>query len=156
MNLAADDDPDALWAEPEQRRGLLPSAAQHWAAAQGSEALLGVQNAFFDARHLERKKIGKPEVVEEVLTGAGFDGSTVTKELLSDRRWLDAARADHEVAVELGIFGVPTLLFPGTEPVFVRLLEITEGDRALEIFQRVKQMANDAMIHELKRATGGS
>jgi predicted DsbA family dithiol-disulfide isomerase len=154
VNLDPDADPDALWAEPEARRGLLPAAAAKWAEAQGEDVLRAVQLAFFEARHVERRKIGRPEVVEEVLNEAGVDGAGVTKELLSDRRWLDAARADHEEAVGLGIFGVPTLVFDGAGPVFVRLTEVPEGERAAEVFRRVRDGIKDRVQAELVNGGG--
>jgi predicted DsbA family dithiol-disulfide isomerase len=153
-NLEPDADREELWATPERRRGILPAAAAKWASARGSEDFETVQRAFFEANHVDRKKIGKPEVVEEVLTSAGFDGAVVVKELLTDRRWLDEVRADCAEAEELGVFGVPTLVFPDCRPVFCRLLEVTEGDRAVEIYERVRTMAHDPIIHELKRPTG--
>jgi predicted DsbA family dithiol-disulfide isomerase len=155
VNLDPDGDKDALWAEPERRRGLLPGAAAKWAESQNGNTLERVQRAIFEARHGgEREKIGKPDVLESILDRAGLDGGTIVKELLTDRKWLDAHRADHEEADELGVFGVPTLVFPDKQPVFVRLLEITEGDRAVEIYRKVQAAADDPVIHEIKRPTG--
>lgn len=155
INLDPEGDRDELWAEPERRRGLLPGAAAKWAEAQNADTFERVQRAFFEARHTgEREKIGKPEVCEKILDGIGLDGGTIVKELRTDRRWLDAHRADHEEAEELGVFGVPTLVYPDTQPLFVRLLEITEGDRAVEIYRKVRAAADDPLIHELKRPTG--
>jgi 2-hydroxychromene-2-carboxylate isomerase len=105
----------------------------------------------FDARHVDREKVGRPEVTEKILTSAGLDGATVIKELLDNPKWLESARADHEEAAEQKIFGVPTFVFPGAQPVFVRLLEVAEGDRAVEIYGKVRQSAEDPLIHELKR-----
>lgn len=155
INMEDDADRNALWAEPERRRGLIPGAIAKWAEAQSSEVFESVQRAFFEARHTgEREKIGKADVSEKILEQIGLDGPTIVKEVLTDRRWLDAHRADHQEAEELGLFGVPTLVFPDRQPIFVRLLEITEGDRAVEIFRKVAAAADDPLIHELKRPTG--
>lgn len=155
INMEEDADRDALWAEPERRRGLLPGAAAKWGQAQNGDTFESLQRAIFEARHTgEREKIGKPEVLESILDRAGLDGGTIVKELLTDRRWLDAHRADHEEAEELGVFGVPTLVYPDRQPMFVRLLEITEGDRAVEIYRKVQAAADDPVIHELKRPSG--
>lgn len=154
INLEPDADADELWATPERRRGLLPVAAAKWAEERGPDELEAVQRAFFEARHVESMKIGRPEVAAEVLDRAGLDGEKVVNELIEDRRWLDAARADHEEAEELGIFGVPTLAFHGCQPAFLRILEITEGDRAVEIWQRLVTIAHDPVFHEFKRPTG--
>ena len=105
----------------------------------------------FDARHVDHEKIGQPDVTAQILTSAGLDGGAIVKELTDDSKWLEAARADHDEANELGIFGVPTFVFPGAAPAFVRLLEITEGDRALEIYDDVKTARGNPTIHEIKR-----
>jgi predicted DsbA family dithiol-disulfide isomerase len=153
INMEADADRDALWAEPERRRGLLPGAAAKWAESQNGDTFETLQRAIFEARHAgEREKIGKPEVLESILDRAGLDGGTIVKEVLTDRRWLDAHRADHEEAEELGLFGVPTLVFPDRQPMFVRLTEITEGERAIDIYRKVRDAAGDPLINELKRA----
>jgi predicted DsbA family dithiol-disulfide isomerase len=81
----------------------------------------------------------------------GVDGEAIVKEIVDDPKWLEAARADHDEAAELGIFGVPTFVFPGKAPAFIRLLEITEGDRAKEIYAHVRTAAEDPTIHEIKR-----
>lgn len=127
-------------------------ASAKWAETQGAETFRRVHEAFFEALHVDRKKIGKPEVTEEVLTGAGLDGSAILEEVRGNPKWLEAARADHDAADELGIFGVPTLVFDGCDPVFLRLLESPEGERALDVFRRVRENAADPIFNEFKRA----
>jgi predicted DsbA family dithiol-disulfide isomerase len=151
INLPEEASADELWATAPERRGLLPAAAAKWAETQGSEVFGAYQRAMFDARHVDRKKIGKPEVTAEILSAVGVDGEAVTGELVENPKWLEAARADHEEAAELGVFGVPTFVFPDAAPVFTRLLEVTEGDRAVEIYKRLRSAAEDPLIHEIKR-----
>jgi predicted DsbA family dithiol-disulfide isomerase len=151
INLPEEDDADELWSTAVDRRGLIPAAAAKWVQTQAPETFKAFQKAMFDARHVDREKIGKPEVTAKILSAVGLDGDTITKELVSDTKWLEAARADHDEADELGIFGVPTFVFPGALPVFVRLLEITEGDRAVEIYKDVRASADNPTIHEIKR-----
>ncbi|MEX2540050.1 MAG: DsbA family protein [Actinomycetota bacterium] len=151
INLPEEASADELWATAPERRGLLPAAAAKWAETQGSEVFLAYQRAMFDARHVDRKKIGKPEVTAEILSAVGVDGEAVTGELVENPKWLEAARADHEEAAELGVFGVPTFVFPDAAPVFTRLLEVTESDRAVEIYKRLRSAAEDPLIHEIKR-----
>ncbi|HVE91960.1 MAG TPA: DsbA family protein [Actinomycetota bacterium] len=151
VNLPDDGDPDELWATAAERVGLLPLAAFTWARAREDDSLRKVQQAIFEARHVGREKVGSPDVLERVLSSAGVDGPAVVSELTSDRRWLDEARADHEEAVSLGIFGVPTLLFPGCGAMFVRLTAIPEGDDVARVFERVRQACADPLVDELKR-----
>lgn len=151
VNLPEDASADELWSTAPERRGLFPAAAAKWVQTQSPETFASYQRAMFDARHVDGEKIGRPEETAKVLTGVGLDGHKVVEEIASDPKWLDAARADHDEAAALGIFGVPTFVFPGQAPAFVRLLEITEGARAVEIFENVRGAAGDETIHEIKR-----
>ena len=154
INLPEDASPDELWATAGERRGLIPAAAQKWVQTQAPDSFAAFQRAMFDARHVEHEKIGEPGVTAKILSAAGLDGDAITSEITQDTKWLEAARADHDEAAELGIFGVPTFVFGDAAPAFVRLLEITEDDRAVELYHRVKASALDPLIHELKRPTG--
>lgn len=154
INLPEDGSPDELWATATERRGLIPAAAAKWVQTQAPESFAAFQRAMFDARHVEHEKIGEPGVTAKVLSEAGLDGEAITSEITQDSKWLEAARADHEEAAELAVFGVPTFVFGDAAPAFIRLLEITEGDRAIELYHRVKASALDPLIHEVKRPTG--
>jgi predicted DsbA family dithiol-disulfide isomerase len=151
VNLPEDGDADELWSTATERRGLVPAAAAKYVQTQAPDSFAAFQKAMFDARHVEHEKIGEPEVTAKVLSGVGLDGDAIASEVTSDSKWLEAARADHDEAASLGIFGVPSFVFGDAPPAFVRLLEITEGERAVEIYQRVKSSAADSLIHEIKR-----
>jgi predicted DsbA family dithiol-disulfide isomerase len=153
VNLPEDASADELWSSATERRGLIPAAAAKWVQTQSPETLAAFQRAMFDARHVDHEKIGQADVTAKILSAVGLDGDSIVKELTTDSKWLEAARADHDEAAELGIFGVPSFVFADAAPAFVRLLEITEGDRAVEIYQRVKSSALDPLIHEFKRPT---
>src|SRR5688572_4254038 len=62
INLEPSADPEQLWANPDGTRSLLPSAALQWAAAKGPDVFETVQRAFFDARHVRNRKIGRSAV----------------------------------------------------------------------------------------------
>jgi predicted DsbA family dithiol-disulfide isomerase len=151
VNLPEEASADELWATAKDRRGLIPAAAAKWIQTQAPESFVPYMRTMFDARHVDKEKIGKPEVTEKILNGVGLDGSAIVKDVTADPKWLEAARADHDEAAELKIFGVPTFIFPGAQPVFTRLLEITEGPRAVEIYERLRAAADDPLIHEIKR-----
>jgi predicted DsbA family dithiol-disulfide isomerase len=151
INLPEDASADELWSTATERRGLIPAAAAKWVATQAPDSLKDLQIKMFDARHVDHSKIGQPDVTAKILSSVGLDGTAIVEECVNESKWLEAARADHEEANELGIFGVPTFVFPGAAPAFVRLLEITDGDRAVEIYHHVRASADDPTIHELKR-----
>ncbi len=151
INLPEDASADELWATATERRGLFPAAAAKWVQTQAPDSFTEYQRLMFDARHVDHEKIGQPAVTAQILSKTGLDGDAIVKDISDDPKWLEAARADHDEANELGIFGVPTFVFPGTAPAFIRLLEITDGDRALEIFNDVRAAARNPTIHEIKR-----
>jgi predicted DsbA family dithiol-disulfide isomerase len=151
INLPEDASADELWATATERRGLFPAAAAKWIQTQAPEKLGSYVQTMFNARHVDREKIGQPIVTARVLASVGLDGDAIVEEIGSEPKWLEAARADHNEADELGIFGVPTFVFPDAAPNFTRLLEVTEGRRAVEIFERVRAAATDPTIHEMKR-----
>lgn len=151
INLPEDASADELWATATERRGLFPAAATKWVQTQAPESLATYQRLMFDARHVDKEKIGQPAVTAQILSAAGLDGDAIVKDITDDSKWLEAARADHDEANELKIFGVPTFVFPGSPPAFIRLMEITEGDRAVDIYNDVKAAAGNPTIHEIKR-----
>lgn len=151
VNLTEEQSADELWSTATERRGLIPAAAAKFVQTEAPESFNAFQKAMFDGRHLEKEKIGQPEVTAKILSAVGLDGEAITSEVVSNPKWLEAARADHDEADEQKIFGVPTFVFPGAAPAFVRLLEITEGDRAVEIYEKVRSGASEPIIHELKR-----
>jgi len=151
INLPEEGSADELWSTAPERRGLYPAAAAKWVQTNANEKTISYWKAMFDARHVDHEKIGEPDVTAKVLNGIGLDGGAIVQEISSDPKWLEAARADHDEANELGIFGVPTFVFPDSAPAFVRLLEITEGQRAVAIFKNVQASASDPTIHEIKR-----
>jgi len=151
INLPEDASADELWATAPERRGLYPAAAAKWVQTNAGDKTIPYWKAMFDARHVDHEKIGEPDVTAKVLNGVGLDGGAIVEAIGSDPKWLEAARADHDEANELGIFGVPTFVFPDSSPAFVRLLEITDGDRAVAIFNDVQASATNPTIHEIKR-----
>src|SRR5688500_3140964 len=59
INLPEDASADELWATATERRGLIPAAAAKWVQTQAPESLVAYQRAMFDARHVDREKIGQ-------------------------------------------------------------------------------------------------
>lgn len=151
INLPEEASADELWATATERRGLFPAAAAKWVQTQAPESFADYQRRMFDARHVDHEKIGQPAVTAQILSNAGLDGEAIVKDISENPKWLEAARADHDEADTLGIFGVPTFVFPDAAPAFVRLLEITEGDRAFEIYNDVRTASINPTIHEIKR-----
>ena len=144
INLPEEASADELWATATERRGLDPGrGGEVDRRPRRPSRSPPTSRAMFDARHVDKEKIGQPDVTAKILTAVGLDGDAIVERVTSDPKWLEAARADHDEADELKIFGVPTFVFPGVAPAFVRLLEVTEGERAVEIYEHVTAAAGD-------------
>jgi len=66
----------------------------------------------FEALWVQQKNLGKPEVVAEVLSAAGFDPAEF-EQLVSDEAVKERLKANTEEAVNRGVFGAPTFFVGG-------------------------------------------
>jgi 2-hydroxychromene-2-carboxylate isomerase len=86
------------------------------AGYQGSERFERYVKIIFEALWVEKKNLGKPEVVAEVLSAAGFDPAELER-LVSDETVKERLKATTEEAIKRGVFGAPTF-FVGEEMHF--------------------------------------
>ena len=81
VNLPEDASADELWATATERRGLIPAAAAKWIQTQAPEKLGEYVTAMFNARHVDKEKIGQPIVTARVLASIGLDGDAIVAEI---------------------------------------------------------------------------
>ncbi|PRB82988.1 2-hydroxychromene-2-carboxylate isomerase [Pseudomonas sp. MYb185] len=86
------------------------------AAYLGTDRFLPYVEAVFQAMWVDGKDMGSPEVIAEVLGGAGFDVTELLQKI-NDPAVKDRLRQITERAIERGVFGAPTL-FVGEEMFF--------------------------------------
>ena len=91
---------------------LMRGAAGYLGSAQFERYL----SAIFEAMWVNKKNLGKPEVVAEVITRAGLDPAEFAH-LVSDEEVKDRLKAITEQAIQRGAFGAPTF-FVGEEMFF--------------------------------------
>lgn len=82
----------------------------------GEATFPAVVDTLFDAMWKDRKQMGDPAVLAEVLTTAGFDAPALIA-LAETPAAKDALKANTEAAVARGVFGAPTF-FVGDEMYF--------------------------------------
>jgi 2-hydroxychromene-2-carboxylate isomerase len=82
----------------------------------GSERFLPYVQAIFEALWVQQKNLGKPEVVAEVLSTAGFSPAEF-EQLVNDEAVKQRLKDNTEEAVKRGAFGAPTF-FVGSEMHF--------------------------------------
>jgi protein-disulfide isomerase-like protein with CxxC motif len=133
-------------------------AAKSILAAQGEEAFNRFHMAVFRAYHQDKRDIANPL---ELLAVAGEQDLTtdVLAEDLRTRKYRDAIGVDHEEAYEeYDIFGVPTILFDGNQPTFVKLAAgAWEGSEDLELFHALCNLvATRPYVLEVKKPTSAA
>ncbi|GIX48984.1 MAG: hypothetical protein KatS3mg131_3195 [Candidatus Tectimicrobiota bacterium] len=124
-------------------RDLPPhEAAKSVLATHGEAAFNRFHLAVFRAYHKDKRDIANPLELLAIAREVDLD-TTVLAEDLRTRKYREAVGADHEEADEqYDIFGVPTILFNGTQPTFLKLEGGDwEGTDDLEFFYALYQVA---------------
>jgi protein-disulfide isomerase-like protein with CxxC motif len=144
-----------VWESPDIIDGTDPILLAHKAGLaakrQGKEAFESFFMALLKARHEDKADLNDREVMEAAAVVGGLDVG---------RFWEDAADPDlmrelsesHTKAVEeYGAFGVPTFVFDGGNPAFLKMF-IPPDEQAVEIYDSLlKTMSQFAHVGELKR-----
>jgi predicted DsbA family dithiol-disulfide isomerase len=143
-----------LWDQPANFRSR-GRAAFHGAIAarqQGEDAFERFHYALFDAKHADGKDHGKMETILEAAAAAGLDLERFEQDL-DDPSLLSKIGEDYEFGHdELGVFGVPTLVFPNGEAAYVKCLPPPEGPEAVAVFDEIVHTIRDRpFIGEIKR-----
>lgn len=110
------------------------------------------------ALHVDGRKPHRPEVAEELVAGLGLDPALV-REAIEDPSTHDEVLAEHQRVLELGGWGVPTLVFgdevPGAAdaqalfgPV---LIDPPEGEDAVALWHATTTWLRFPHLYELQR-----
>jgi 2-hydroxychromene-2-carboxylate isomerase len=114
-------------------------AVDRWCAAAGR------------ALHVDGRKVHTPDVARAVLAEAGLDPGAVDA-AVADPATHDAVLADHRRVVDLGGFGVPTLIFPGERALFGPVVrEGPTGAAAVRLWELVTGWLEFPALYEVRR-----
>lgn len=102
-------------------RDLPPLESAKCAALQGEAAFDAFHLRCFQALHREGRSIGEKRVLLEIAGEAGLDTVRFKKDLEKGTQRVRVARDHVEAVEEWGIFGVPTLIYPTGEAVYLKL-----------------------------------
>ena len=107
--------------------------------------------ALLEARHADRRDIGKRDVLVEIATEAGGDVEGFAEDL-DDRSLIEAIVRDHvEAADTHGVFGTPTFLFKNGRSAFLKILR-TPPEEAPKLTKLLFElMDNWSYVGEIKR-----
>lgn len=146
------DDGWTVWDAPESEhvRGRLAFKAAE--AARRQDGFEDFHMRLLRARHVDRVDIDDIAVVERVADESSLELDRFRKDV-ADPKILAALSRDHRGAVaEYGVFGTPTLVFPGGAAAYLRLSEAPEAPDSLRVFDRVVSIAaEEPRILEIKR-----
>ncbi len=140
-------------------RDLPPhEAAKSILATHGESAFNRFHMATFRAYHQDKRDIANPLELLAIAREIDLDTTTLAEDLRT-RKYREAVGADHEEADEqYDIFGVPTILFDGQQPTFVKLEGGTwEGADDLELFYALCNVAaTRPYVLEIKKPVSAS
>ena len=103
------------------------------------------------ALHVDGRRPHRPEVAEALLGEMGLDPAWV-REAIDDPTTTDEVRAEHDRVVELGGWGVPTLVFEGDHAFFGPVvIDPPTGAAALRLWELVTGWIEFPHLYELQR-----
>jgi predicted DsbA family dithiol-disulfide isomerase len=103
------------------------------------------------ALHEEGRRVQDRPVLEAVLFEAGFDAAVVDASM-TDAKVDEEIRTDHQRVLDLGGFGVPTLVLNGTTPLFGPVIAPAPvGPAAGRLWDLVAGWAEYPNLYELRR-----
>ncbi len=103
------------------------------------------------ALHVDGRKPHEPEVARHLLSEMGLDPA-MADQALSDPTTHDEVRADHQRVIDLGGWGVPTLVFAGEQKFFGPvLIDPPTGEAADRLWQLVVGWLEFPHLFELQR-----
>lgn len=149
-----------IWQQPLtdpdwEAQNYAPSLRSFWAGEaarrQGEDAFRRFHLALLRARHHHGKSLAEPDTLLVAAQEAGLKLEQFQASL-GDPSCLDRLAQDHTRAVEMGIFGTPTLAFPGSEPAYLKLNRIPRPDESEAFWQEFHQIVvGRSFVVEIKR-----
>jgi protein-disulfide isomerase-like protein with CxxC motif len=104
-----------------ESRDIPPLAAAKCAALQGEVVFDAFHRACFRAQHLEGRAVADLDVLMEVARCSGLDMASFQRDFEDDHLRAVVGREHEEAVGRWGVFGVPTLVYPSGEAVFLKL-----------------------------------
>ena len=106
-------------------RDLPPLEAAICAQRQSEEAFEKLHVILHRARHREKKDVTNQLILRDLAAQAGLDVAKWEEDMMSGVARPVIGKEHEEAVNEWGVFGVPSLLFDGDNPLFIKL---EEGD----------------------------
>lgn len=144
---------DAKW----DMRGLLAFWGAEAARQQGAEAFNRFRRTLYAARHRDKLAFTRPAVTD-VAARSELDMARFEADF-ANRSLLDVLRQHHTEARDTyAVFGVPTILFDGQNPLFLKTMSIPPAEEVVPLFEELQQSflnPRREWLAEVKRADPG-
>jgi predicted DsbA family dithiol-disulfide isomerase len=133
--------------------GMFRANLAAWNQDQG-EKFEKFHQLMFQTRHGDFTDNGERPEPRRVAELAGLDMEQFDRDV-ADRSLLGKIGEDYEYArSEIGVFGVPTLVFENNEAAYIKILPKPAADEVLTVWNELHQtIANRPNIYEIKRPT---
>lgn len=130
---------------------MLRVAARLQREADGNQAVDDFYRVAGRTLHEDGFKVHTPEGIRAVLDEVGRDPELVD-EAITDESTNDAVRADHQRVIELGGYGVPTLVLDGSTTLFGPVVTPAPvGEEAGRLWDSLAAWADFPHLYELRR-----
>lgn len=146
-------DYETLWRRSRSRI-LAPFLASYAAQRQGSQAFARFRLAVFHAYHHDRLDTSNPDVLLDIARRAELNLADFTAHWQSQQA-RDQLRRDHLGGLDVGVFGVPTVIVNNCEATYLRLSEYPESatERQILFDELVHLLTRRLCLQEFKRAS---
>lgn len=152
--MNAEEGGQPFWEQsPEQAKSLNGFLAAEAARDQGEKIFDEFVFALLGQVHQDKQPIDDLSTIKQAAAGvAGLDEGRLLRDMQKpDLR--TRIRDDYQTGRdELGIFGTPTLQFPGGEPVFVKMKPPAPLDEAPAVFRHIRSLSTEQpYLQEIKK-----
>jgi predicted DsbA family dithiol-disulfide isomerase len=138
----------AIWERDPQAKGLPAFLAATAARAQGAELGDRFRLALQRARHEDHLPLDQHATHRLVAERAGLDVDQWEKDLKATD--FTTLASEHEEAVRLGVFGVPTLTWPEGRSYYLKITDLIPSDRAVPLYDAIETVHRFGEVIEIK------
>lgn len=137
-----------VWERDPQAKGLPAFLAATAARAQGEDAGNRFRLDLQRARHEEHLQVDDPGTHRLVAKRAGLEVARWEV----DRQQADFATLarEHQEAVQRGVFGVPTLVWPEGRSYYLKITDLIPGERAVPLYDAIETVHRFGEVIEIK------
>lgn len=158
-NQPQSNSPD-VWEDPDITSRDLPphEAARSVKHHFGPEAFERYHRKLFQAHHEEDRDITSSATLEQLGNELDLDGSLIHSNLENETFRTEIGKEHQHGVDEYDIFGVPTIVFEGTQPVFLKLDDGEwEGTEDVELFRDIfRTSARRPYVLTMKKPTSAA